>query len=185
LIANSIFLAAAGHETTARLICNAVHALLRDPSHRTWSSHEPVVDRASVEELCRWEPTVQVAPRMLRKEAEIGGVLLPPGQVIWNFLGAANRDEREFPDPDTLDLARTHNPHLAFGSGIHSCLGAALGRAEIEVAVNTLFAELPGVSLAIDHVRYNENLTLRGPERVPLRWPRRSFPPGSGPSVAR
>ena len=89
---------------------------------------------------------------------------------MWAFLGAANRDEREFSAPDTLDLERSHNPHLAFGAGIHTCIGAALGRAEIEIGLRALFRRLPGLELAVDDIRYEENITLRGPERLPLRW---------------
>ena len=177
LIANCIFVALGGHETTARLLCNAVHGLLRDPTQRLRLATDPTFGKPAVEELCRWEPTVQIAARTMLDEVDVGGVTIPQGHVVWAFVGAASRDEREFNAPGTLDLERSHNPHLAFGTGIHTCVGATLARAEIEIGLSTLFRRLPGLELGLDDVRFNESITLRGPERLPLRWlPARALP---------
>jgi pimeloyl-[acyl-carrier protein] synthase len=100
----------------------------------------------------------------------IGGREIRKGEMVMPFIGAADRDPAQFPDPDRLDIGRTDNRHIAFGWGIHFCLGAPLARVEGQIAINTLVQRLPKLALATDHPEFRQSLTLRGLKTLPVAF---------------
>jgi unspecific monooxygenase len=166
LLATCILLLVAGHETTVNLIGNGALALLRHPDQLAWfRTHEEEAPGA-IEELLRYDPPVQLTARNALEDVELAGELIGSGQIVLLLIGAANRDPEVFPEPDRLDLTRTPERHLAFGMGIHYCLGAPLARLESRLALTRLFRR--EVTLAGD-VSYRDNLILRGPVTLPVR----------------
>jgi cytochrome P450 len=134
----------AGHETTVNLIGNGVHLLLADRSRWERLRAEPALLPGAIEEFLRYEGPVETSTyRYATEDLEIGGVAISAGDAVLVSLLAADRDETRFPDPDELRLDRTQNPHLAFGHGIHYCLGAPLARLEGQIAFGKLLARFP------------------------------------------
>lgn len=162
LFATCALLLIAGHETTVNLIGNGTLALLRHPDQWRRLKEEPEIIATAVEELLRYDSPVQFTSRVALEPLQIDDLQLEAGSVVGFVLGAANRDPQQFERPERLDLGRTPNRHLAFGGGIHYCLGAPLARLEGEIAFATLARELPGLQLAQDEIEYKNNLTLRG-----------------------
>jgi len=164
LLQNCVFILNAGHETTTNLIGNALVALQEWPdakagllskyerSRQSQSALEADLTLA-VDEFLRFESSNQLGNRRALGPCTIGGVDLPAGALVTLCIGAANRDPAQFPDPDTLDLARTGNRHLAFGFGIHQCAGLSLARLEGRVAIGRFLARFPGYSLTASPVR--------------------------------
>lgn len=145
LIQNCIFLLNAGHETTTNLIGNGVAALLEHPGERARLHADPELIVPAVEEFLRYESSNQLGNRRALEEIELGGVAMPAGTLVTLCIGAANRDPAQFPDPDALDIARTPNRHLAFGSGIHACAGMTLARMEGRIAIGRLMKRFPNL----------------------------------------
>jgi pimeloyl-[acyl-carrier protein] synthase len=170
LIATLILLFIAGHETTVNLIGNGVLALLRNPDELRRLQDDPGLIESAVEELLRYDGPVQRTARTANADVTISGHPVQAGQMVVALLGAANRDPAHFPDPDRLDVARSENRHLAFGWGIHFCLGAPLARLEGQIAIATLFRRLPGLRLATDKVEWRETSVLRGLKALPLEF---------------
>ncbi|HXT42801.1 MAG TPA: cytochrome P450 [Pseudonocardiaceae bacterium] len=140
----------AGHETTVNLIGNGVQALLTHPDQLALLRSQPELLSAAVEELLRFDGPLQVATfRLSTEPIEIGEVTIPAGEIVIAGLLAANQTQACTSQPDTLDIARTDNPHLAFGHGIHHCLGAPLARLEGQIALGTLLARFPQLRLAV------------------------------------
>ncbi|GLY79828.1 cytochrome P450 [Actinoallomurus iriomotensis] len=170
LIATCVLLLVAGHETTVNLIANGTLALLRSPDQLAWFRDHPDEAAAAVEELLRYDPPVQLSARVALEDAEIAGQRIGRGEPIMLLLGAANRDPEVFTDPDHLNLTRwlTEAPrHLAFGQGIHFCLGAPLARIEGQTALTALMRR--EVTLMPGPLRYKDNLILRGLAELPVR----------------
>jgi cytochrome P450 len=128
----------------------------------------------AVEELLRFVPlqTAGVFARYALEDVEFGGVVVRAGDAVVVDLTSANRDATVFERPDELDLERAHNPHVAFGHGIHHCLGAALARMELAVGLETLAARLPGLALAVPpaEVPWLTGMVMRAPAALPARW---------------
>jgi len=143
LIQNCIFLLNAGHETTTNLIGNGVAALIEHPEERARLQAEPSLIDSAVEEFLRFESSNQLGNRRATEDVEIGGVAITAGTFITLCIGAANRDPAEFSDPERLDIARSPNRHLAFGSGIHTCAGMTLARMEGRIAIDRLIKRYP------------------------------------------
>jgi cytochrome P450 len=143
LLHQCVFLLNAGHETTTNLIGNALHALTQWPAERERLLAQPDLIKTAVEEFLRFESSNQLGNRLSTREATVGGVPLPAGTPITLCIGAANRDPDQFPDPDRLDVSRTPNRHLAFGSGPHQCAGMHLARLEGKVAIGRFLARFP------------------------------------------
>jgi cytochrome P450 len=162
LLASSILLLVAGHETTVNLIGNGTLALLRHPDQLRRLRDNPGLIASAVEELLRYDGPVQRTARMPSAEVTIGGRTIKPDEMVMPFIGAADRDPAQFPDPDRLDLGRADNRHVAFGLGIHFCLGAPLARVEGQIAINTLVQRLPKLALATEQPEHRQSLTLRG-----------------------
>ncbi|WP_331744575.1 cytochrome P450 [Kitasatospora sp. NBC_01300] len=148
LLSTCFVLITAGDETTANLIGNSTLALLRHPDQLARLREDPALIRTAVEELARYDTPTQAIVRVVAQDVEIGGRTLREGELVYLFLSAANRDEERFEDPDRLDLARTRNRHLTFGTGPHFCLGGPLAKLQTELAVGTLVRRLPRLGLA-------------------------------------
>jgi cytochrome P450 len=170
LLATCILLLIAGHETTVNLIGNGTLALLRHPREFRRLHDHPELIQNAVEELLRFDGPVQRTTRIPSKDVMVGGQKIPKGDLVMTFIGAADRDPAHFPDPDRLDIARSDNRHIAFGWGIHFCLGAPLARVEGQIAINTLARRLPKLALATDTPEYRESLTLRGLRTLPVTF---------------
>jgi hypothetical protein len=170
LLTTCILLFVAGHETTVNLIGNGVLALLRHPDQLARLRENPGLITSAVEELLRYDSPVQRTGRIPTADVEIDGRTIPKGSMVVAAIGGANRDPAHFPEPDRLDLGRPDNRHLAFGFGIHFCLGAALARVEGQVAIGTLLDRLPGLALATDTPEWRESSVLRGLKALPVRF---------------
>src|SRR5439155_10769574 len=129
---------------------------------------EPSLLRPAVEELLRFYPPVQLTGRIPLEDVVIGGVQVRRGQQVVALVGAANRDPAQFAQPDRLDLSREPNRHIAFGGGIHHCLGAALARAEGQVAIGTLVRRARTIELLTDEPVWKGTITLRGLATLPV-----------------
>jgi pimeloyl-[acyl-carrier protein] synthase len=162
LVSVCILILGAGHETTTNLIGNGVLALLRNPGERKRLQEAPELIESAVEELLRYDSPVQVTDRVATQECAIDGQRIRPGQIVGLVLGAANRDPEVFSEPDRLDLAREPNRHLAFGQGVHFCLGAALARAEGRIAIGSLLRRFPDLDGERDPRTWRSGMVLRG-----------------------
>ncbi len=169
-----VLLIIAGHETTVTLIGNATVAVLAHPEVKERLIDHPEQMPQAVEEFLRYESPVQRAlARWVTKDVEIDGKHIPRGDMVVPVLGSANRDSAEFEHPTRLDIDRPNlNAHLAFGKGIHYCLGAPLARLEGEIALNTLLRRLPGLRLTVpaDELVYRETPLFHAFEHVPVAW---------------
>ncbi len=166
LLSTLALLLAAGNETTSNLIGNSVLALLRNPEQAARLRAEPDAMDAAVEELLRWDSPVQFTMRIPTEDLDFEGHRFEKGQQIILVLGSANRDPAVYERPEELDLGRKENRHLAFGFGIHFCLGAQLARAEGRIALSALFQRIPGLRLATQQVRWRKLSFLRGLEAL-------------------
>ena len=163
LLATCRLLLTAGHETTVNLIGNGMLALLRHPDARATLAADQARLPNAVEELLRWDSPVQMTMRFAVDEGPLGRHTHKRGDLVVLLLGAANRDPAHFDEPDRLDLARGNaQSHLAFGGGIHYCLGAALARLEGEIAIGTLLRRLQSLALADEPIVWRKHFVLRG-----------------------
>jgi cytochrome P450 len=153
LLHNCIFLLNAGHETTTNLIGNGLVALSRNPAEKKRLIETPDMIKTAVEEILRYESSNQLGNRMTTEQVELGGVTLAAGTPVTLCIGAANRDPKQFSDPEHLDIARTPNRHLAFGTGAHQCAGMALARLEGAIAMSRFLQRFPGYALNGEPVR--------------------------------
>ncbi len=176
LVAMVFLLLVAGHETTVNLIGNGVLALLEHPQQLELLRNDPSLIESAVEELLRYGSPVEMGTeRYAREDVTLAGVTIPGGSLVGVILASANRDESQFTDPDTLDITREPNKHLAFGLGAHYCTGAPLARLEGQIAINTLLQMAPEFSLdhASDALRWRPGLVTRGLDSLPItveRW---------------
>ncbi|MFV8131164.1 cytochrome P450 family protein [Streptomyces syringium] len=163
----------AGYENTVHLIANAVLALLDHPEQLRELRKNPDGLGRAVEELGRWEGPAPLAIRRFPLEdVEIGGVVVPAGETVLLSLASANRDPRQFSDPDRLDLRRDRPGQLTLGHGIHYCLGAPLARMETETALAVLLERFPGLALDVprEELRWRPTVRARGLISLPVRW---------------
>jgi cytochrome P450 PksS len=173
LLAMVVLLLIAGHETTVNLIGNGTLALLEHPDQMEKLRSDPALIRPAVEELLRYHSPVEMATeRYAREDVPIAGITIPRGGFVFAVIASANRDERQFAHPDILDITREPNRHLAFGQGIHFCLGATLARLEGQIAINTLLRRAAGLQLAVPpgELRWRRGLVLRGLESLPVTF---------------
>ena len=147
LLHNCIFLLNAGHETTTNLIGNGLVALSKHPDQKQRLLRTPDLIKSAVEEMLRYESSNQLGNRMTTEPVELGGVMLDAGTSVTLCIGAANRDPAQFPEPETFDVARTPNRHLAFATGAHQCAGMALARLEGAIAIARFLARFPNYAL--------------------------------------
>jgi cytochrome P450 len=166
LLHNCIFLLNAGHETTTNLIGNGLVALLNHPGEKKRLIENLDLIKPAVEEVLRFESSNQLGNRMIVEPFELGGILLPPGTPVTLCIGAANRDPQQFADPERLDIGRTPNRHLAFGTGAHQCAGMALARLEGAIAISRFLARFPNYAPNGEPVR-GGRVRFRGFLKVP------------------
>jgi len=153
LLHNCIFLLNAGHETTTNLIGNGLVALSGNPEEKKRLIENPAMIKTAIEEMLRFESSNQLGNRMTTEPVELGGIKLAAGTPVTLCIGAANRDPAQFADPEKLDVGRTPNRHLAFGTGVHQCAGMALARLEGAIAISRFLARFPGYALGAPPVR--------------------------------
>src|SRR5881394_1499753 len=168
LLHNCIFLLNAGHETTTNLIGNALVALSEHQAQKQRLIEHPDLIKSAVEEILRFESSNQLGNRITTAQVELGGVTLAPGTLVTLCIGAANRDPQQFPDPESFDIGRTPNRHLAFATGAHQCAGMALARLEGAIAISRFLARFPLYTLQGEPVR-GGRVRFRGFLSVPCR----------------
>lgn len=162
----------AATETTTYLITNAVFALLSRPEVLKAVRDNPSLIPNVVEETLRYDSPAQIMFREATRDVMLGGMTVPKGSSVAALIGSANRDERKYGDPDTFDITRNTQGHLAFGSGIHFCLGAPLARLEGRIALETLLSRFKTLSLKEESVTWVNSIMLRGPKRLDLVFER-------------
>ena len=147
LINTCITLLVAGHETSTSLIGNGIFTLLHNPDQWRLLQNDVTLLPSAIEEILRYESPVSRQPRLMKADAEMGGKTLRRGEMVFQMLNAANRDPAHFPEPDTFDIRRQKNRHIAFGYGIHFCVGALLARTEANIVFRLILDRLPKIRL--------------------------------------
>ncbi|KWX05158.1 cytochrome P450 [Carbonactinospora thermoautotrophica] len=173
LTSMAFLLLVAGHETTVNLIGNGVYLLLTHPDQLALLRSDPGLLPSAVEEFLRYEGPAETSTlRFATEPIEIGGVTIPAGEVVLVALASANRDGRRFADADRLDITRGDSQHLAFGHGIHYCLGASLARLEGQVAIGELLARFPDLALAVppEELAWRPGTLIRGLRELPVTY---------------
>lgn len=173
LLSMIFLLIVAGHETTVNLIGNGTLALFEYPEQRARLRETPTLLKSAIEEMLRYYGPVEMSlTRWVRQHTELGGQHLRRGEQILALLASANHDDVQFSNPDEFDIAREPNRHVAFGTGIHSCLGATLARLEGQIAFATLLSRMPDLALAVPRreVRWRDATFLRGLTRLPVTF---------------
>lgn len=163
----------AGHETTANMTALSILALLRNPEQLALLRDHPEQAPRAVEELLRYLTIVHSGlSRVVAEDVTLGGVQMRAYDGVLLLLNTANRDEREFPAYDDLDLTRDARRHLAFGFGVHQCLGQPLARLELQVALTSILSRLPGLRLAVpfEELRFRHEMLIYGLHELPLAW---------------
>lgn len=173
LLAMVTILIIAGHETTVNLIASGTLALLQHPDQLALLHSNPALIRPAVEELLRFTaPVAEATERYACEDVTWHGVTIPRGALTLGVLASANRDETAFERPDVLDIRREKNRHLAFGYGVHACVGMPLARLEGQIAINTLVQRLPNLRLAVpaEQLRWRATPMVRGLEALPVQF---------------
>jgi len=163
----------AGHETTVNLIGNGMLALLEHPDQMELLRKNPAMIKTAVEELLRFtSPVFMSTERYAREDINIKCVTIPRGEMTLGVIGSANRDETIFENADALEITREPNKYLAFGQGIHFCVGAPLARLEAQIAIPTLWRRMPNLHLRVDpgSLRWRPSMLLRGLEGLPVAF---------------
>jgi len=168
LHAQCIALLFAGHETTRNLIGNGIYTLLRHPQETAELRQKPEGIRAAVEEILRYESPVQFTARVLKEDIEVCSQRIPKGWSILCMLGAANRDPKQFKEPDQLNLNRSNNQHLAFSAGPHFCIGSQLARLEGQIAILNLVQRFPEMKLTGPRPEWAATFGFRGLKGLPI-----------------
>jgi cytochrome P450 len=159
----------AGHETTINLIGNTALLLLQHREEMARVRLNPGLLPSAVEESLRCESPVQRVVRVASRDIEIAGKMIPKGAILVAIIAAANRDPERFLDPDRFDVGREPNHHLAFGWGVHFCIGAALARLEAPIAIHGLLRRFPHIELQDDEPMWRDSAEIRGPLRLQVR----------------
>lgn len=172
LLSTVFLLVMAGFDTTVNLIASGTLALLTHPGEMARLREDPSLLPAAVEELLRFtNPVNHANDRFTTQDVPVGDVVIPAGEWVLPATSSANRDPARFPDPDRPDLGRDTSGHVAFGHGVHYCLGAPLARMETEVALGALLTRFPGLSLAVpqEELRWRPVSLMNGLESLPVR----------------
>ena len=170
VIALVILILIAGNETTTNLLGNTTLALLSHPAEFAKVRADRALVPQLIEEVLRYDGPVQGIFRVAVREVELAGTTIPAGAGVFYLNGSANRDERKYADPDRFDVLRNPRDHLAFGYGIHYCLGAQLARVEAKVALDALLFEQPPFVRTTEEITRGDGLAVRGPKTLPLRF---------------
>ena len=171
LLVNTSFLLLAGHETTMNLLCNGTLAFMRNPEQWDLLQQDPSGKTARATEEClRYDASVKSVQRIASEDVERRGKVLRKGDRIRWFISSANRDPRKFEEPDKFDISRWPNHHVAFGTGIHHCLGASLVRVEGQEAFKALVERFPSLRLETEELEYQPSITFRSLKSLPVTW---------------
>jgi cytochrome P450 len=173
LLSMMFLLIVAGHETTVNLIASGMLALIEHPDQMEKLRSDPALIKPAIEELLRYTAPVETATlRFASEDVELRGVKIAKGEAVFAAIASANRDESQFANPDTLDITREPNKHLAFGQGIHFCLGASLARLEGQIAIDALLARAGNLRLDVDSsaLRWRRGFVLRGLKALPVAF---------------
>jgi cytochrome P450 len=170
VISTCVLLVFGGHETTMNLIANGTLAFVQHPDQWARLRLEPELMEPAVEELLRYDGSVKATVRWAKAEVEVGDRTIHAGDKVLLALSAANRDPAHFPDPDTLDITRDPNPHVAFAHGIHVCLGAPLARLEGQEAFAGLTQRLPAPTLDTEKLEYHPTVVSRALKALPVTF---------------
>jgi len=170
IIANVILLFIAGHETTSNMLCNTLLALHDHPQELACLKQNHALIPDAIAECLRYDSSVQMLYRTTLEEIEVAGQLIPPGTRFFLSLGAANHDPLVFTSPERVNIRRHEGRNLAFGGGIHHCMGYRLALAEMEVALEVLLTRLPAMRPVTAGVRRNHRANLRGVSALPVKW---------------
>jgi len=170
ILATCILLVIAGHETTVNLISNSMLVLLNHPEQLKKLEETPSLIETAVEEILRFESPTQMIARVASEDIEINYKTIKEGDQVYIFLGAVNRDPKKFTKPNCLDITRNPNPHLAFGYGIHTCLGSTLARMETEIAINVLLQRMSTIQLATSTPKWRELTGFRSLKELPITF---------------
>jgi cytochrome P450 len=171
VLVNAALLLFAGHETTMNLICNGLLAFLMHPDQLARLASDPERHaRVATEECLRYDPPVKSTQRIAATDVELGGRQIRAGDRIRWMIAAANRDPAAFTNPDAFDISRQPNPHVAFGAGIHYCLGASLARIEGQEVFRAIAERLPDIALDTDRLEYEPSIRFRSLKSLPVRW---------------
>lgn len=168
LVSTAVTFFVAGHETTTNLIGNGALALLQHPDQRQLLREDPALMPDAIEEMLRYDPSVPRGWRIAREDVTIDGQTIDRGALVFPILAAANRDPAHFPDPDRFDIRRVQDRHVAFGYGIHFCLGAPLARLEGAIALEALFRRLPEMQLDGSPLSWRHDVAIRSLNSLPV-----------------
>ncbi|MGM0922934.1 MAG: cytochrome P450 family protein [Bacillota bacterium] len=163
----------AGHETTVNLIGNGILALLEHPKQKEKLASQPELIHAAIEEILRYNGPAEVSNvRFATEDLDVGGKHIKKGEMVFIALSSANRDPQQFREPDSFDITREANNHIAFGKGVHFCLGAPLARLEGEIAISTLLRRMPKLRLNIDRdsLEWRAGIIIRGLKEIPVKF---------------
>ncbi len=170
VVANCVLLLFAGHETTTNLLGNGLFHLLRHPEQVALLRQDPALTPNAVEEFLRYDGPVPATIKVATEDIEWYGQQIRRGEMVLPLISSANRDPRQFRDPEALDVRRTLNRNLAFAYGIHFCLGAPLARLEAQLTFDTVLRRLPNITLKSAEARWKPMIFLRGLESLPVTW---------------
>ncbi|NMD71724.1 cytochrome P450 [Bacillus sp. DNRA2] len=168
LLAACILLVIAGHETTVNLISNTILTLKNNPEQLVLLRENPDLIEPAIDEVLRYESPTQLTARVAAERVEVAGVTIEQGEQVYIMLGAANRDPKQFKNPAQFDITRSPNPHLAFGSGSHFCLGASLARLEAQVALQTFLESVECFEVDSEGVQWRKLVGFRALETLPI-----------------
>ena len=163
----------AGHETTVNLIGNGMLALLEHPQQKEKLMKSPELIHAAMEEILRYNGPAEVSNiRFATEDIKLGGKQIKQGEMVFVALASANRDSEQFIEPDSFDITREANNHIAFGKGVHFCLGAPLARLEGEIAINMLLRRMPAIQLCTDFdlLNWRAGIIIRGLKEMPVKF---------------
>ncbi|WP_391560626.1 cytochrome P450 [Robertmurraya sp.] len=170
LLSTCILLVIAGHETTVNLISNSVLSLLNHPEQLVELKQRPSLIERAVEEFLRYESPTQMTARLASEDIEFNGTTIKKGEQVYILLGAANRDPKKFFHANVLDITRNPNPHIAFGYGIHFCLGSSLARLEAQIAILTLLQRLSNLQIATPDLQWRKLTGFRSLKKLPITF---------------
>ena len=170
IASESLLLLNGGSDTTRHVIAGGMLALIERPDQYALLRQEPERLPDAIEEMIRWDTSVQISQRVGPETLDLGGVEVPGGQVCVIINGAANRDPAVFDQPDRLDVGRRAKAHFGFGMGRHFCLGSSLARLEVQTVISSLLRRFPNLELDVAEPVFRPSLFLRGLAALPLRW---------------
>jgi len=171
VLVNCSLLLLAGHETTINLLCNGTLAFLRHPEQWALFKQDPAgYAKRATEECLRYDPPVKSIQRIAAQDVELRGKVLRQDDRLRWFISSANRDPEVFAHPETFDITRDPNPHVAFGSGVHHCLGATLARLEGQEAFKALAERFPTLYGETEELEYQPSMTFRSLKSLPVTW---------------